>query len=304
MSKSRATFRQLEVFLAVTEGGSFTAAAERLNVSQAAISRQMFALERKLNCELFERHAGKSVALTENGLQLSSRAPALLEKVSEATERWQRSPAPKRVRVACGDIIQEHIFQPHMIDFYQRHPEIQVEFIEMPPVLESVAQMARLRIDLAYFTFARGIEVVGGELVSTIDHSLFISPKHPLASSWRPGARASLPLLMYLSGSPLERNVRQTLRDSGITNYHVVARAQRAEALIRLAIAGVGACWSMTHLVREHIEHDRLLDLNVHPDQLCRYRFRLPASGAAEHVDTVDRFLTSLVGEDTRLAHR
>lgn len=309
MPRFRATFRQLEVFLAVAEEGSFTAASARLNISQAAISRQMFALERKLNCKLFERHNGKPAALTEQGQQLLSRAPALVEQATEVAEQWQQPPATsprsstRRVRVASGDIIQEHIFQPRMPDFHKRHPDIQVEFIEMPPVMESVTQMSRLHIDLAYFTFGQDTEIAGGERISMIDHGLFISPQHPLASVWRPQSSDSLPLLMYLSGSALERNVHQTLHSCGVTNYRIVARAQRAETLIQLALAGVGACWTMSHLVSEYIKQERLLDLNVHPEKLCRYRFRLPAGSSVEHVDTVDQFLTSLMVAGTPAAH-
>ena len=48
---------KLKIFHAVTQAGSFTKAADVLNLSQSAISRQIQSLEHELKCTLFERHA-------------------------------------------------------------------------------------------------------------------------------------------------------------------------------------------------------------------------------------------------------
>jgi len=290
------TFRQLEIFLAVAEQGGVTAAANRLNVSQAAISRQMLALERKLGWELFERKRGSSSSLTERGRLLLQQAPELLNKLSDVASRWDRPvPCPKRVRVACGDIIKSLIFQPQMIEFYRLHPEIQVELVELPPVAESVAKMSKLQIDLAYFTLSQDTQIDSGEVVSTLDHGLFISPQHPIAAEWNPDSSLSLPLLLPLSGSAAESNILHMLHTAGITNYHVVAHVQRADTMIQLAVEGVGSCWAMSHFVKEHVEQHRLRDLNVRPGKLFRYRFRRPDLHPTEHVDVVDHFLTLLI---------
>lgn len=300
MPKFRATFRQLEIFLAVAEEAGFTAAANRLNVSQAAISRQMLALEHKLGWVLFERERGRSSSLTERGRLLWQQAPELIAKMSDVASQWDRPlPCSKRVRVASGDIIQSLIFQPNMVDFYRLHPDIQVELIELPPVAESVAQMSKLQIDLAYFTLSQNTQIASGEVVSTLDHGLFLSPQHPLAAEWKPGSSLSLPLLLPLSGSTPERNIFQMLHAAGVANYHVVARAQRVDTMIQLAVEGAGACWAMTHLVEEHVEQHRLLDLNVRPGKLLRYRFRRSAMHRPAHVEVVDQFLTSLIARSS-----
>ncbi|HLN59244.1 MAG TPA: LysR family transcriptional regulator, partial [Thermoanaerobaculia bacterium] len=58
--------RQLEMFLAVAEEGSFTRAGERLHVSQSAVSRQIGLLERELGGRLFHRD-GRRPTLTHAG---------------------------------------------------------------------------------------------------------------------------------------------------------------------------------------------------------------------------------------------
>jgi DNA-binding transcriptional LysR family regulator len=170
-----------------------------------------------------------------------------------------------------------------------------VELVELPPIAESVAKMSKLQIDLAYFTLSQDTQIASGEMVSTLDHGLFISPQHPISAEWNPDSPLSLPLLLPLSGSTAESNILQMLQTAGITNYHVVAHVQRADTMIQLAVEGVGSCWAMSHFVKEHVEQQRLRELNVRAGKLCRYRFRRPAMQPAAHVDVVDQFLTLLI---------
>src|SRR5262245_40618595 len=59
----------LETFTRAAEDGSFTAAARRLGLTQAAVSQRIAALERELGVALFRRHAGR-VELTDAGRRL------------------------------------------------------------------------------------------------------------------------------------------------------------------------------------------------------------------------------------------
>ena len=70
--------RILRYFLAVADEGNITRAAERLHVSQPALSTQLAALENELGHRLFERSA-RGIALTEKGLALKQRAGDLVD---------------------------------------------------------------------------------------------------------------------------------------------------------------------------------------------------------------------------------
>lgn len=59
--------RQIESFLAVAETGNFTRAAERLYISQPAVSKQVLSLEEELGFLLLIREYHKDVQLTEAG---------------------------------------------------------------------------------------------------------------------------------------------------------------------------------------------------------------------------------------------
>ncbi len=70
--------RILRYFLAVAEEGNITRAAERLHVSQPALSTQLAALEDELGHKLLERSA-RGIALTEKGIALKQRADDLVD---------------------------------------------------------------------------------------------------------------------------------------------------------------------------------------------------------------------------------
>src|SRR5947207_8056200 len=69
--------RQLAAFCAVVERKSFSQAAERLGVTQPAVSLQVRALEKRLGTQLLDR-SGRRVEPTESGLKLHRAAPRLL----------------------------------------------------------------------------------------------------------------------------------------------------------------------------------------------------------------------------------
>src|SRR5438093_762930 len=84
--------RQLEILRAIAETGSFTAAGEKLHVSQSAISRQVLLLEDELGEAVFHR-VGRRVRITSAGdalLQLSHRVfQDLHDTVSEISDRQE-----------------------------------------------------------------------------------------------------------------------------------------------------------------------------------------------------------------------
>lgn len=76
---------KLRVFHACAEAGSFTKAAEYLNITQSAISRQISALEYSLKLQLFTRHA-RGLILTEQGEALYKMAHNIIIQLKDVQE--------------------------------------------------------------------------------------------------------------------------------------------------------------------------------------------------------------------------
>ncbi|MER6623551.1 LysR substrate-binding domain-containing protein [Streptomyces sp. NPDC000931] len=93
--------RDLRYFLAVAEELHFTRAAERVYVSQPALSKQIRALERQLGVELFRRDR-RGVALTAAGTALLPHARRVLEGWEEAATAVERARAARRSTLVVG----------------------------------------------------------------------------------------------------------------------------------------------------------------------------------------------------------
>ena len=81
--------RQLAAFCAVVERRSFSQAAERLGVTQPAVSLQVRSLEKRLGTQLLDR-SGRRVEPTEAGLRLYRGAQRLLAPRGAAARRARR----------------------------------------------------------------------------------------------------------------------------------------------------------------------------------------------------------------------
>src|ERR1700754_2956638 len=82
--------RRLRYFIAVAEEGHITRAAERLNMQQPPLSRQIGLMEQELNVQLFRRMA-RGVELTSAGHALLPEAKAMLARLDRAIETTRRA---------------------------------------------------------------------------------------------------------------------------------------------------------------------------------------------------------------------
>ncbi len=118
---------QLTAFLAVVRGGSVTAAADELVVTQPSVSSAIAALGRELGCELFER-AGRGIRLTEAGQAFRPYAEdvvGLLEDGRQAA-REAADVAARRMRIAAVTTAAESFVPPLMQVFAARYPEVEL----------------------------------------------------------------------------------------------------------------------------------------------------------------------------------
>jgi DNA-binding transcriptional LysR family regulator len=121
---------RVRVFHAVAQAGSFTRAAERLGLSQSAISRQIGGLEEDLGTPLFHRHA-RGLVLTEQGEILLTTANEVAKRmaaVESALGESRDSPAGHlRVNATVG--IGTVWLVARLPDFLDRYPDIRVSLV-------------------------------------------------------------------------------------------------------------------------------------------------------------------------------
>jgi LysR family transcriptional regulator, low CO2-responsive transcriptional regulator len=124
------TVTQLTAFLAIIRGGSVTAAADELVVTQPSVSSAVAALSRELGCELFER-AGRGIRLTDAGIAFAPYAEdvlGLLEKGRSAA-REEASVTARRLEIAAVTTAAESFVPGLMRAFSGHHPEVDLTLV-------------------------------------------------------------------------------------------------------------------------------------------------------------------------------
>ena len=140
---------KLRVFHAAAEVGSFTHAAEKLRLSQSAISRQVSALEADVGVSLFHRHA-RGLVLTEQGEILFRTAHDVLMKLENVksllTEAKDRPSGLLRVTTTVG--LGAGWLTERVPEFLELYPDIQLQLILANEELDLVMRQADCAIRL------------------------------------------------------------------------------------------------------------------------------------------------------------
>ena len=142
------TFDQIKTFLWVTRLGGFRKAAERLNLSQPAVSTRISNLENELRVPLFERGPGDLV-LTKHGTLLLSYAEQMLFVEEEIKQRVANpSEAEGLFRVGASETIAQAWLPAFLTAFSEQYPRVNVD-LTVDISLNLRSALLERRLDLA-----------------------------------------------------------------------------------------------------------------------------------------------------------
>ena len=229
---------QLKAFHAVAVHGSFTRAAERLFLSQPAISDQVRKLEERFGVLLFHRNK-RSVRLTDLGERLLSITQRLFVVQAEAQELLQDSQALQTGSLVLAVDAPVHVL-PQIARFCERYPGISVK-IETGNTDESLARLFNYQADLALL----GREVSDDRLLSLRLRSdpmvAFVARTHPWAG------RGSIclsdledtPLVLREIGSVTRQTLEEEMSQAGL-RMRAAIQVEGREAAREAVVVGIG----------------------------------------------------------------
>ena len=233
--------RQLEMFRAVAEEGSFTRAAVRLHVSQSAVSRQLLLLEGELGGPLLHRSVN-GVTLTAQGELLLRVANRIHRDIREV--EWEISETHKLKRgqlsVAAGSTMCLYVL-PHLLKaFRAQHPD--VDLLVKTGTTEHVLQLLRNhQIDIALLT----APVAGNDLEvkTALREELVVvsAPKHPLTRQPYIDARSlsEHPLVLFEPGSTTRLLIDRFFAAEGMS-MNVAMETESVEIIKAMVASGLG----------------------------------------------------------------
>lgn len=122
------TLKDIPVFVAAVEAGSFAQAAMRLHLSRSAVGKSIARLEQRLGVRLFQRTT-RSLKLTDNGALFYERCLRALEEIRGAESQLEtgKHQVSGRLRVAMPVLFGRQCIAPLLIELAQEHPGLELE---------------------------------------------------------------------------------------------------------------------------------------------------------------------------------
>jgi DNA-binding transcriptional LysR family regulator len=244
----------LETFCAVAEYCSLTRAAEHLNLSQPAVTRQLKTLERQLGAVLVTR-TPQGVTLTAVGQAVLPHARQALAAVRALEQAASTASETGRLRIASGLMATLYVLPPVVARFRERYPQVQVD---LQPADQRVAveRLLEYEVDAAVIASpVRSPHVRGVPILHD-----------PLLLVTGPGAAADGPTsLSHLRGSTvlvlpsttgLHQQVAEALRERKVS-AHLVEHPT-AETIKAAVALGVGCSILPVSAVRDELAAGKL----------------------------------------------
>ena len=238
--------RHLRYFVTVVQEGNFTRAAERLNIAQPPLSRQIQQLEASLGVPLLDRRS-RPLRPTDAGRLFYEHALHILDRIEVLTIMTKRVGQLERGRFGIG-FVGSTLYGalPDLIRrFRAAYPEVRVELVELTS-LQQVAALKDGRIDVGFGRLPIDDPTVKREVLREEPLVVALPIGHPLLE--RPG----LPRLVNLVAEPLilyPKEPRPSYADQILSLFRTgglePTKAQEVrdvQTALGLVAAGEGVC--------------------------------------------------------------
>ncbi|MBN3855304.1 LysR family transcriptional regulator [Paraburkholderia sp. Ac-20340] len=282
---------QLRTFLAVTEAGSVSGAAERVFLSQSSVSEQLKKLEDRIGQPLFVR-SKQGVTPTPSGAKLAEHARRIVAMCDAAFDDMLGRSLDGEVRIAITDYYRPHDVAAIIRRFASQHPRLRLHVTVLPSaVIDASEQENVFDIGLSLRMVdvpaaraatrsgearARQSTVIRREKLQWVAARETLRDQASLAPPW--------PLVLLPSACQLQRYVVKLLERARIP--YLISHSASGVAGLQLALkAGLGLSCLNESAIGEGVE-------------VCPASFGLPALPAAEF-----HLLPGQPGESAHITH-
>lgn len=253
--------RQLRAFIAIAESGTFTAGAQRVHVTQAAISMQIRQLETEIGAKVFVR-APRHVILTEAGEQLLERARQILREHDAALEEIAELAGAERGRLRIGSasamVLTDQL--PRILrELRRQHPGAEISVVSGTSEA-LVEHIVAGELDIAFVSLPVDVRGIQTEGLSEDELVAIASPRHKLAKQKTISAYtlAGENLILGERGGNTRRLIDQFFTQAGVT-LKVSMELSRQAAIRRMVEEDMGVGIVPLQSVKEDVEKGKLV---------------------------------------------
>lgn len=257
MSINRISLYHLETLLWIDRLGTFSAAAERLNTTQPAVSARMRELEQRLGSKLFRRD-GRSMSLTAAGRKLVRDCDPLLRDMQLALlGSGGFAEASGVVRIGAGEIAAASCLPPFVAALKAEMPNVGLE-IEIDLTANLIQQLLTGRTDLAFAAGPIAHPALRTSPIGAVALVWLASPA--VAAAFAGGDAIPVPVWSLASHSPIHGRMRDAIQASRIAQKSLNL-CNNARMMIDIAKADGGVGIFPEPMVRDDIARGALVEL-------------------------------------------
>lgn len=263
---------QLRTFRVVAETLNFTRAAERLNLTQSAVSHQIKALEEELGEPLFIR-AKRGVKLSQAGKIALEYVERILDEADALTERLAgREHAPVgRVRAAAATQAFVHLFASLFESFMRTHTGVELSFRTTVSTDQTVTDILNGAADVGFASLPvyspalQVTELFEDELVLIVGRAHKLAHKREATVAEIEGER----LILFERGASIRRATEDFFKGVGIRPE--LALESNDTYFIKLMVEhGLGISLLPSWAVRDEVVAGKLAQLQIDGHNLRR----------------------------------
>ncbi|MEO6960180.1 MAG: LysR substrate-binding domain-containing protein [Burkholderiaceae bacterium] len=287
------SIRQLEVFVSIAATTRVRLAAERLFVTQPAVSMALAELERQLNTPLFDRTRGR-LHLNSRGKELLPMAQEIIERLHEMRRHTNNDPMTLsgELRVGTSNTIGNYLIGDLLKPFISAHPNVALK-VSVANTHTIVDDLLSHRIDAGCVEGPVNHSQIDVLAWRNDDLVVCAAPSHPLARLKRLQAKhfANAKWILREPGSATRALTERAL--TSLPPGQIVLELGQVEAIKQAVIAGLGiACLPITATV-DSAAVGRLKVLNT-PFLNLHRRLSLLLHKARYRGALIDAFVASL----------
>ncbi|HEX4064404.1 MAG TPA: LysR family transcriptional regulator [Acidobacteriaceae bacterium] len=248
---------RLKVFRTVAAEASFRRAAERLHLSQPAVSQQIHALEEEIGVTLFDRGKGR-VRLTDAGaiLLTYARKGARLAEEAQAALESARGETAGDLRIGASLTITQYVLPRMLGEFLRIHPRIRFS-VQSANTEHIIAALAADQIDLGLIEGPVSSREVFRQRFLQDRMVLIAGRRYPWPEKTPVPVRAltQVPLIMRERGSGSRRVVELALRRAGLRwkDLRIPMELDSIVAIISAVEEGLGAAFVSESAIRKEV---------------------------------------------------
>lgn len=257
-------------FCMVAECNNFSKAAEKLYISQPAITQTIKKLEEQLECKLFYRKSN-GVCLTKEGEHLYNYVNNSVTTINNVENKFKELRGLKSgiIKIRTGNNNAKRVLYNSLMKFTKDYPNIKIQISQGKPQ-DSINELINGKIDivilnLPYKNLNRNIEII--EIAENT--YTFVATKEYLIQNnikiKNIDDLENYPLIIPMEGSTA-RNILNTYLNKADINsqYEIVSEDMRKD----FAIQGLGIAYVMKCLVEKEINDGKLIEINLNKKEI------------------------------------